>query len=196
MSAIADGDHAAVVAALSAAPSLATSRMTREDESFVAGCLVQLYAGDSALHAAAFSYDVEIARQLVALVADVRARNRRGAQPLHAAVMGSPGGPNWNPARQRSIVLYLVEVGADPNATAIGGVTPLHRAVRNRCAAAVEALLGVGADPLLTNDRGSSAWDLAHRATGRSSAGTPAGKQEQRIIIDLLDEVTRASRPG
>jgi ankyrin repeat protein len=76
--------------------------------------------------------------------------------------------------------------GADPDAAAMGGVTPLHRAVRNRCSAAVEALLAAGADPRLTNDHGSTAADLAHWTTGRGGTGSPAAKAEQRIIIDLL----------
>jgi hypothetical protein len=69
-------------------------------------------------------------------------------------------------------------------------VTPLHRAVRNRCSAAVEALLGAGADPRRQNDRGSTASDLAHRTTGRGGTGSAAAKAEQRIIIELLQTTT------
>ena len=127
-----------------------------------------------------------MARELVARGADVRARNRRGAEPLHAAVMGVPGSPNWNPEGQRAIILFLIEAGAEPNAAAAGGVTPLHRAVRNRCSAAVEALLSVGADPHLANDHGSTAFDLAHWTTGRGGTGSTEAKIEQRTIIDLL----------
>ena len=136
---------------------------------------------------AGFSYDTEMARDLITRGADVRARNRRGAEPLHAAVTGVPGSPSWGPARQRDVVLYLIEAGADPNAAAAGGVTPLHRAVRNRCSAAVEALLRAGADPRLQNDRGSTASDLAHWTTGRGSTGSAAAKAEQRTIIELLE---------
>src|SRR5579871_629562 len=91
--------------------------------------------GDTALHAAGFSYDAEMAQDLIARGAGIRARNRRGAEPLHAAVIGVPGSVGWNPARQRDVIIYLIEAGADPNAAAAGGVTPLHRAVRNRCSA-------------------------------------------------------------
>ena len=113
-----------------------------------------------------------------------------GAEPLHAAVMGVPGSAHWNPASQQAVILYLIEAGADPNATAAGGVTPLHRAVRNRCSAAVEVLLGAGADPRLANDRGSTASDLAHWTTGRGGTGSAEAKAEQRIIIGLLDRGT------
>ena len=123
--------------------------------------------------------------------ADVSGTKRRGAEPLHAAVIGSPGAPNWNPSHQRAVILYLIEAGADPNAAAAGGVTPLHRAVRNRCSAAVETLLNAGADPRLENDSGSTASDLADLTTGRGGAGSAEAKAEQRIIIDLLDRRPR-----
>ncbi|HMK11162.1 MAG TPA: ankyrin repeat domain-containing protein, partial [Acidimicrobiales bacterium] len=98
-----------------------------------------------------------------------------------------PGAAQREQQRQRAVILYLVEAGANPNATASGGVTPLHRAVRNRCAAAVEALLSVGADPHLPNDSGSVAADLARWTTGRGGTGSPEAKAEQAIIIELLE---------
>ena len=68
--------------------------------------------------------------------------------------------------------------------------SPLHRVARNRCSAAVEALLRAGADPRLPNDRGSTASDLAHWATGRGGTGSEVAKAEQRIIIELLGNTT------
>ncbi len=185
--AIASSDHRAASSLLDATPSLARAGVARRDEFFLADRRAQVYEGDTALHAAAFSYDAEIARELVRRGADVRAKNRRGAEPLHAAAIGSPATPSWNPTRQRAVILYLVEAGAEPNARAAGGVTPLHRAVRNRCSAAVEALLRVGADPRLTNDRGSTAFDLVHWTTGRGGTGSAEAKSEQQIIAVLLE---------
>jgi hypothetical protein len=185
---IAVGDRPVVMASLDAAPLLATARLGRTAEFFIAVRRVQVYEGDTALHAAAFSYDVEIARDLVTRGADIRARNRRGAEPLHAAVSGSPG--STNPTHQRAIIEYLIDAGADPNAAATGGVTPLHRAVRNRCSTAVETLLRAGADPRSTNNHGSTPSDLAHWTTGRGGVGSPAAKIEQQIIIDLLTKAT------
>jgi ankyrin repeat protein len=191
LAAIASRDHQAAADLLDAAPSLATATVARRDEFFLAERLAQVYEGDTALHAAAFSYDPEMARDLITRGADIRARNRRGAEPLHAAVTGAPGSASWDPARQRDVIRYLIEAGAEPNAAAAGGVTPLHRAVRNRCSAAVQALLGAGADPRLPNDRGSTASDLARRATGRGGTGSAAARAEQRIIIELLEVSTR-----
>jgi ankyrin repeat protein len=190
--AIAAGDRSLTHSMLDSEPSLATAQLARRDEFFVAQCHAQVYEGDTALHAAAFAYDSEAARDLMARGADIRARNRRGAEPLHAAVTGVPGAANWNPERQQAVIGYLIDAGADPNAAALGGVTPLHRAVRNRCSAAVEALLRAGANPATTNQRGSTPSDLARRTTGRGGAGSPAAKAEQRIIIDLLEQATAA----
>lgn len=185
--AIANLDHKAAVDLLNAAPSLATARLPRREEFFLAERLAQVYEGDTALHAAGFSYDPEMARELISRGAGIRARNRRGAEPLHAAVIGVPGSASWNPACQRDVIVYLIEAGADPNAAAAGGVTPLHRAVRNRCSAAVEALLRAGADPRLPNGRGSTASDLAAWTTGRGGTGSAAAKAEQRVIVELLE---------
>jgi hypothetical protein len=185
--AIANLDRKAAVDLLNATPSLATAGLARRDEFFLAERLAQVYEGDTALHAAGFSYDPETARDLITRGAGIRARNRRGAEPLHAAMIGVPGSASWNPACQRDAILYLIEAGADPNAAAAGGVTPLHRAVRNRCSAAVEALLLAGADPRLQNDRGSTASGLARWTTGRGGTGSAAARAEQRIIIELLE---------
>jgi Ankyrin repeats (many copies) len=185
--AIATSDHRGAVGLLDATPSLVTAGLARRDEFFLAERRAQVYEGDTALHAAAFSYDAEMARKLVARGADVRARNRRGAEPLHAAVMGGPGSAHWDPIRQQAVILCLIEAGADPNAAAAGGVTPLHRAVRNRCSAAVEVLLSTGADPRLANGRGSTPSDLARWTTGRGGTGSAEAKAEQRVIIELLN---------
>jgi ankyrin repeat protein len=188
--AIANGDHDSALNLLGETPSLAITGLARSEEFFLAERLAQVYEGDTALHAAGFSYDSEMARKLIAGGADIRAKNRRGAEPLHAAATGSPDSPTWNPAEQCDVIRFLVESGADPNAAATGGVTPLHRAVRNRCSAAVETLLLAGADPGLPNGSGSTARDLATLTTGRGGAGSAEAKAEQRIILDLLGTTT------
>jgi ankyrin repeat protein len=185
--AIADLDHEKTHRLLRASPSLTVATLARSDECFLASRQTQVYEGDTGLHAAAFSYDADIARELIENGADIRAKNRRGAEPLHAAATGVPNSVTWDPIRQRDVIVSLIDAGADPNALAAGGVTPLHRAVRNRCAAAVGALLGGGADPRLQNSHGSTASDLAHGTTGRGGTGSDEAKSEQRIILELLD---------
>jgi ankyrin repeat protein len=142
--------------------------------------------GDTALHIAAAAYRPQIIQALVTAGADVRARNRLGDEPLHAAAVGSPGLSAWNPAAQVATIVCLIQNGADPNALNKTGVAPLHRAVRTRCAAAVEALIANGADPRLRNKSGSTPMLLATHTTGRGGSGSPEAKDQQQQIIRLL----------
>jgi ankyrin repeat protein len=145
-----------------------------------------MYEGDSALHIAAAAYRAALVRELVAAGAAVGATNRRRQQPLHYAVDGGPGTPHWDPPAQASTIGALIDAGADPNAVDMGGVTPLHRAVRNRCAAAVKVLLDRGADPRRKNKSGSTATQLATLTTGRGGTGTPEAKAQQEEIVRML----------
>jgi len=146
----------------------------------------QVYAGDTPLHIAAAAHKLELARRLIATGAEVRARNRRGAEPLHYAADGSRGSARWNPDAQREVIEYLIAAGADPDALDGSGVAPLHRAVRTRSSAAVSALIEHGANVRLPNGRGSTPLHLAVQNTGRSISGSDAAKAQQRLIIDVL----------
>ena len=64
--AIAASDQETALALLDATPSLVTAGLARDEECFVAERSAQVYEGDTALHAAAFSYDTAMARELVA----------------------------------------------------------------------------------------------------------------------------------
>jgi len=141
-----------------------------------------MYAGDTALHMAAASFQHGIVQTLIDRGADCSARNRRGAQPLHYAADSNV----WKPAAQAATIDRLIRAGADPNATDKSGVPPLHRAVRTRCAAAVEALLAGGAEPRGRNKHGSAPLHLAVQNTGRGDSGTPRAREQQRQIIELL----------
>ncbi len=144
------------------------------------------YAGDSALHIAAAAHRPAVVALLLDAGAQVGARNRRGAQPLHYAADGSPGSAAWDPVAQAQTINCLLEAGADPDAADRSGVTPLHRAVRSRCAAAVRELIEGGADTQRKNGRGSTPLQLANRATGRGGSGSPQAKAQQVEILELL----------
>jgi ankyrin repeat protein len=197
MRAVAAGDGASATGSLRSSPDLATATLSpainrSAADYFLEDCGLQLYSGDTLLHVAAAAYDTGCCELFVDAGADVRARNRRGAEPLHAATNGNPQSTRWNPRAQAEVIGYLIGAGADPDALAAGGVTPLHRAVRNRCAAAVSALLDAGADPSRRNDNGSSALDLAGRATGRGGSGSAPAKAQQAEIVRLLTDALAA----
>ncbi|HEY4396967.1 MAG TPA: ankyrin repeat domain-containing protein [Acidimicrobiia bacterium] len=190
--AVASGDELEITRHLDSSRDLASCPIeigaSREDAEtyFLTPIRHYVYAGDTALHIAAAAHQRGLAESLVARGAGVRARNRRGAEPLHYAAEGSPGAEFWDPVAQRDAIAYLIEAGADPNAFDKSGVAPLHRAVRTRSSAAVNALIENGADPLLMNKSGSTPLHLAVQNTGRSDSGSEAAKREQERIIALL----------
>jgi ankyrin repeat protein len=147
-----------------------------------------VYAGDTALHIAAAAYRTDLVRELIARGANVGAKNRRGAEPLHAAAAGQPGAHSWNPAEQAATVACLIAAGADPDAINGSGVSPLHVAARTRCSGAVRALLEGGADAQRRNKSGSSPMVLATQTTGRGGTGSPEAKAEQAEIERLLQQ--------
>ncbi|MEY2935805.1 MAG: hypothetical protein RL033_6554 [Pseudomonadota bacterium] len=185
-------DEKEALRVLAASSELARARFergaTRQDSKayFLEAIACYLYEGDTPLHVAAAAYRAALAAQLLTHGADLHARNRRGATPLHSAVRGGPGSASWAPEAQVGMIGLLIAAGADPNAVDSGGVTPLHRAVRNRCAAAVQALLEGGADAGRKNKSGSTALTLAQQNTGRGGTGSAEAKAEQSEILRLL----------
>src|SRR5439155_847463 len=140
-----------------------------------------LYKGDTALHLAAAGYRIEIVRSLLAAGANPNAAaNHRQSGPLHYAADGYINGPAWDAKRQVETIRCLV--GAGVNAQDKNGAAPLHRAVRTRCAAAVQCLLKAGADPTLKNKPGSTPFHLAVQNTGRGGTGAAVAIAAQQQI--------------
>jgi ankyrin repeat protein len=192
--AMASGNDAEVRRRLDTAPALARRAIrigaSREDPGtyFLAAIHHYVYAGDTALHVAAAAHRRDLAASLVSRGADVRARNRRGGEPLHYAADGRPGAPERDGTAQREVIAYLVEAGAHPDAKDKSGVAPLHRAVRTRSSDAVAGLIEHGANPTLVNGSGSTPLHLAVQNTGKGNSGSDVAKAEQRrIIAALLD---------
>jgi ankyrin repeat protein len=149
-----------------------------------------LYSGDTALHMAAAAFDRPMAELLVTHCADCRAKNRRGAEPLHYAADAN----RLDQQAQSDVIAYLIMMGADPNAVDKSGVAPLHRAVRTRSLSAVRALLDGGANPKQPNKTGSTPLHLAVQPTGRGGSGSEEARRYQAEIIKLLLE--RGAKPS
>src|SRR5437773_11053137 len=131
---------------------------------------------------AAAAFRRPMAELLIGHGAHCRARNRRGAEPLHYAADAN----RWEPTAQAETIEYLLSVGADPNALDRSGVAPLHRAVRTRSLPAVRALLDGGANPRAPNKAGSTPLHLAVQTTGRGGSGSEHARRQQTGIIRLL----------
>jgi hypothetical protein len=190
--AIAAGDEPLALRLLAGAPALAKAPLrtgasrTGPSGFFFESIMHYAYAGDTALHLASAAYQAKIANDLLARNASVRAKNRRGAEPLHYAADGDPDSPASQQQAQRVVVELLVEAGADPNAVDKNGVAPLHRAVRSRCLSAVLALLEAGANARGQNGGGSTPLHLAVQNTGKSGSGSVAAHDAQAQIIASL----------
>jgi ankyrin repeat protein len=188
--AVVNGDIDDVSRCLAGSPALATMACgvgaTRQDATtfFFTRIAHYLYEGDTALHMAAAAFRRPVAELLIANGANSRARNRRGAEPLHYAADAN----RWDPPAQAEMIEYLLSVGADPNALDSSGVAPLHRAVRTRSLPAVRALLDGGATLRQSNRAGSTPLHLAVQTTGRAGSGSVAAREQQAGIVRLLLE--------
>ncbi|MBI1765153.1 MAG: ankyrin repeat domain-containing protein [Acidobacteria bacterium] len=183
LDAILDDDRAVVQAMLKADPALVTASV-RQAILHEAKIFHWLYVGDTALHLAAAGYRVEIVRMLLAAGADPNsAKNQRWSGPLHYAADGYLASAVWDPMQQVETLKCLLEAGADLQAQDKNGATPLHRAVRTRCAAATRFLLEAGSDATRQNKPGSTPFHLAVQDTGRGGSGTAAARAAQRQII-------------
>lgn len=188
VAAILDDDRAKVKGLLKLDPGLAGGCAT-EDVIYKSNIAHWIYAGDTPLHVAAAGYRAEIAKMLLAAGADVNAaKNRRRSQPLHYAADGYLENPAWNAGRQVAMIRLLLEAGARIDEQDKNGATPLHRAVRTRCAAAVKCLLEAGADPAIRNKPGSTPFHLAVQNTGRGGSGSERARTAQREILQAFLE--------
>jgi ankyrin repeat protein len=142
------GDAAAVRQALAADP----------------GQAVRFLGSTTALHAAAYWGQYEVAELLLAAGADTIVNERTKdsflqVTPLGSAVATTPGIPQ--PSDDEVVVLGLIRLladhGADVTARRKDGMTPLHGAAWRGHAAVVQALLDAGADPAATATSGPHA---------------------------------------
>ncbi|MGA2182615.1 MAG: ankyrin repeat domain-containing protein [Bryobacteraceae bacterium] len=109
--------------------------------------------GWTPLHLAAFFGFADIAGDLLAAGADVKARSLNAMRntPLHAAVAGN----------SVAVTRALLEHGADVNAPQEAGWTPLHGAAQNGNAELIQLLIAAGATVSTRADNGQTPADLA-----------------------------------
>ncbi len=109
--------------------------------------------GWTPLHLAAFFGFSEIASDLLAAGADVKARSTNPMQntPLHAAIAGN----------SLTVTRELLEHGAEVNASQHGGWTPLHGAAQAGNAELVQLLIAAGATVSVKADNNQTPIDLA-----------------------------------
>ena len=114
-------------------------------------------ADESPLMMAAFTGDLALCKQLIAMDADV---NKPGWAPLHyAATKGHV-----------DVIRLLLEEHAYIDASSPNGSTPLMMAALYGTPAAVKLLLEAGADPMIKNIQGLTAIDFAQRGERKDSA--------------------------
>jgi ankyrin repeat protein len=109
--------------------------------------------GWTPLHLAAFFGFADIAADLIAAGADVKARSSNAMRntPLHAAVAGN----------SVAVARTLLEQGAEVNAPQESGWTALHSAAQNGNVELIELLIAAGATVSAKADNGQTPADLA-----------------------------------
>jgi ankyrin repeat protein len=133
-----------------------------------AGQATAFFGSTSALHAAVYWGQYEVAELLLRAGADAIVNEPTQdtflqITPLGAAVATTPGIPQ--PSDDEAVVLALVRLllghGADVTARRKDGMTPLHGAAWRGHAAVAQALLDAGADPRVTATSGPHAGQTA-----------------------------------
>ena len=117
--------------------------------------------GQTALHLAARTNNLDAVVLLLRFGADLRAEDRAGRLPLHVAA-----GSSVAAVRNKTNVLrHLVKAGRPKlvRAKDVNGETPLHYAVRAENLRAARYLVKHGADYAAENCRGQTARDVASR---------------------------------
>lgn len=137
-------------------------------------------SADDAWWAAAEEGDVATAEAALAAGAEVDAADPFGRTALMLAAAGG----------HDALVLRLLDAGADPNATAANGWTPLMFAADAAPSASTPLLLlNAGADPHATGEEGRRALDLAAENAAVRGSGLWSRLEELTLWPEQLTEL-------
>ena len=124
--------------------------------------------GYAALHYAANSGNVELAKALLDLGADINMLNKRGGTPLHMV-------------KDDAVASVLLQRQADVHALEEGGWTPLHSAAFRGAGDVIRVLVDGGADANARDKYGNAPLHLTFSLHHRDCL---------RILVPLTDETT------
>jgi Ankyrin repeats (3 copies)/Ankyrin repeat len=124
------------------------------------------FLGNSPLHSATYTEDLEMVQAILDCGVDVNVQNHGGCTPLAYESIG--------PFKDPRVVRSLLDHGADPNAW-VDGNTALHRASRNGTIEMVRLLVEHGASVEVKDE------------SGRTPLGVASGEQRDEIIKLLLE---------
>ena len=129
---------------------------------------------------------LDVVQQLVAAGANVQAKDRYGATPLHqAAYAGKP-----------DIVRFLIEHGSPVDVADTNGKTPLMEAPFGGNVLAAEVLLAHGANPNIKDKDGKNAlyWALQGSCSNRDSNPVLALLVKAGADLRFLDTLSAEQR--
>uniref|UniRef100_A0A667Y1U0 Uncharacterized protein n=1 Tax=Myripristis murdjan TaxID=586833 RepID=A0A667Y1U0_9TELE len=133
--------------------------------------------GQTLLHMAAKEGNTHMVRQILKVGAEVNIADNAGWTPLHEAVVHG----------FCEVSVDLIKTGALVNATAHNGVTPLHDAIRHGHMMIAEVLLKHGADPLLKDVDGKTAFSITTEPFLQKlmEENIPINKREELLGLNI-----------
>ena len=141
-----------------------TAELLRHNGAGCAGLRPLGYGSWTPLHSAAYYGDLEVVQKLIEYDVNINAEGSDGRTALHLA-SGDFGTKNLSVPRP-SIFRLLLAHGADVNARAENGSTPLHKASKFATPEVVRMLLEHGADVKAEDNDGRTALQVAERDGG------------------------------